>query len=159
MRMLLVAGMAVALAGCLMSRMPDVEAKVEAPSLARARRMNLFTVSLYGKDGEAFSPILDAKLRQRLGGILDPGAYWTLTLVDLRFVRPNFRQESPYYQLALQVQLTDTEGRRAWPAIIKTEKVAAKSWYDEERIREHLAEAAVNALVAELPLGQLSLPE
>ena len=156
MRMLLLAGMVVALAGCIMSRMPDVEARVDAPSLAQARKMNLYTVSLYGRDGELFSPILDYKLRQRLGGMLDPGAYWTLTLVDLRFTRPSELQDSPHYQLALQVQLTDMQGRRAWPAVIKTEKIAASYGYDEARIRERLAEAAVAALVAELPLGQLT---
>ena len=111
MRMLLIAGMVVALTGCLMSRMPDVEARVEAPSLAQARKMNLYTVSLYGKDGELFNPILDYKLRQRLAGMLDPGAHWTLTIVDIKFTRPSYRQEIPHYKLALQVQLTDKSGR------------------------------------------------
>jgi hypothetical protein len=155
MRMLLVAGMVVALAGCIMSRMPDVEARVDAPSLAQARKMNLYTVSLYGRDGELFNPILDYKLRRRLAGMLDPGAHWTLTIVDIRFTRPSHRQETPHYKLALQVQLTDMYGRRAWPAVIETQEIPAKGWYEEERIREHLAEAAVAALVAELPLGQL----
>jgi hypothetical protein len=157
MRMLLIAGMAVAIAGCMVSRMPEVEARVDAPSLAQARKMNLYTVSLYGRDGELFNPLLDYKLRQRLAGMLDPGSYWTLTIMDIRYTRPTELQETPHYQLALEVQLTDMEGRCAWPAVIKTQQIPAKAWYDEAQIRERLAEAAVNALVAELPLGQLSL--
>lgn len=154
--MLLVAVLAAALAGCIMSRMPEVEARVDAPSLAQARKMNLYTVSLYGKDGELFNPLLDYKLRQRLAGMLDPGAYWTLTLVDIKYTRPNHRQATPHYKLALQVQLTDMHGRRAWPAVIETQEIPAKGWYKEEQVRERLAEAAVIALVSELPLGQLS---
>jgi hypothetical protein len=152
-------GLAAGLTGCITGRLPEVVAEVEATSLANVRTLNLFTPSLYGEEGKLFNPLLERRLRERMANILDSGARWTLTVVSIEYTTPHFKQKTPHYQLELEVELTDLEGKRGWHAVVGTPEIAARPEWSEARIREHLVIAAAEALVGRLPLGRIEMGE
>ena len=145
----------VMVAGCSNPKLPEITAEVEATSLANVRTINLFGVSLYGEVGEKFNRFIETALRQRLAPYLSQGARWTLTILDVKYAAPHFSHKTPHYKLSLYAELVDVNSKQGWQATVETpELVAGKEW-SEEQIRNHLAYAAVDALVSKLPLSRI----
>lgn len=159
MRVLLLFGLAAALAGCVTGGLPTIAADVESTSLANVRSLNLFTPSLPGELGTKFNSLLENKLTEKLSNVLNPGARWTLTVVNVEYTTPHHEQKFAHYKLALEVELVDVAGKRGWHAIVGTPEVEAKPSWNEQQIREHLVNAAADALVLKLPLGRIELGE
>lgn len=159
MRLFLLAALTAALAGCVGGRLPEVDAEVEATSLANIRTVNLFSLSLHGEVGELFNELLEVKLRERLAGYVDPGSRWTLTIVKVGYTTPHFKQKTPYYKMTLEAELVDMNGKRGWQAVAGTGEIVANPEWNEERIRVHLADAAAEALIEKLPLGRIEMGE
>ena len=153
MRMLLIFGVLAALAGCASGNGIDLSAEGKATSLANVTTVNLFTPSLPGEEGELFNALLEKKLRGRLGSFLHPGARWTLTVVDIEYTTPHYKQETQHYKLMLEADLVDMDGKRGSPIIIWTPEHVAQEGWTEPQIRELLVDAVIEALVPKLPLG------
>jgi len=157
MRAFLLLFVGAALAGCGGGMLPEISADVEATSLANVRSVNFFSLSLPGEKGELFNELLEAQIRRRMEGHLNPGARWTLAVVDVEYTVPNFKQKKQHYKLSLEAELVDMNGVRAWQAAVETPEIEASPEWSEQRVREHLAGAAVDALVTKLPLGRIEL--
>ena len=135
MRIILIIGLAAALAGCVSSRLPEIEAEVEATSLANIRTVNMFSLSLPGETGKMFNLLLENKLREKLAGFLQPGSRWTLMVVNVEYTTPHFKQKTPHYKMALEAELVDINGKRGWHTMKEeTPEIVAKSEWSEERM-------------------------
>jgi hypothetical protein len=160
MRTLVILALASVLAGCGGGRMPEIEAEVEATALANVRTVNVFTLSLPGETGRMFNDLLETKLKEKLAGHLNPGSRWTLTVVNVEYTTPHFKQETPCYRLALEAEMVDMHGKRGWHAKkVETPEIPAGPDWSEQEVREQLVDAVVDALVSRLPLGRLDVEE
>lgn len=143
-----------AAAGCGGGLLREVEAVGGGTHLYELRSLNLQTVSLPGEEGRQFNSLIQNKLARKLEGYLRHGARWTLVILNVEYIEPYFQQKTRHYKLTLEAQLVDIYGKRGWwtPEGISTPELVVESDVEEVKVREHLVNAVIETLVAELPL-------
>ncbi len=145
--------------GCQAAKLPTIVAQVEATSLAAMRTVNLVTLSLAGEDGEKFNKLLEQKLTETLGIYISHGSRWSLTVLEVKYVTPHFKQEIQHYKLSVEAELVDLDGKQGWRAVVATPELIAGPEWPEGQVREHLVDSAVKALVEQLPLIRMEEEE
>lgn len=155
---LLVAGVMI---GCGGGRLRDIAATGEATRLYDLKRLTLRAVSLPGEEGEMFNALVQGKLEEKLASYLSSGSRWTLVILDVEYTEPHHSQRTPHYKLVLEAQLVDISGKRGLytPEGIATPELVDEHNVGEEKVREHLVDAVVDALVEKLPLYRVKRGE